>query len=106
MRIRYRQWGGVAGLAKAMELDMEHAAPALAQRITTLARACEAEHTSPGIDEAARDQLKHCIEIDDGDRHLTLVFDEVTATPRLRALAEELETLAKPVARGAPGGGR
>jgi len=99
MRIRYREAGGFAGLARGVEIDTAALPPAEARRIEGLvARAglTSGERRGP---EGARDLVGYEIAIETEAGRTVVSFDDATVPAEAEALLEYLQQRARPLPR-------
>jgi len=90
MKIRFRQSGGLAGLAKVAEVDSERISPVESGRLQALVDDALAE-TFPHAGPALPDEEHYYVEIEIAERRRTIFVGRSTMPDPVRPLIEYLE---------------
>jgi hypothetical protein len=97
IRIQFRRSGGFAGIpltaaTTADQLAGDHAAQV--HRLLTEAEAPDGARPAPAA--AGADMFRYELDLDDGQRHRTLAWNETQVPAEIRPLLGTLTTLARP----------
>ncbi|MFH1267769.1 MAG: protealysin inhibitor emfourin [Planctomycetota bacterium] len=94
MKIRFRQSGGFAGLAKVAEVDSEQVPGDEVDRLRTMVEQALAEAAGDSTP-ALPDEEQYCVEIEIHERRETLLVARSSVPGPVRPLIEYLEKLAE-----------
>ena len=96
MKVRLVQSGGFLGIIRACEIDSSILGPDAAQDLERMVRGSGISDSGARLSEDARDLVQYEITIEDGDRTLTVVFDDDSIPPSARAMIGYLKQHARP----------
>lgn len=96
MKIRLVQSGGLLGIVKVSEIDSESLGAEAAEELERLVRGSGISTSGERLTEAARDLYHYEITIEDGDRTLTVVFDDASLPQTARPMLGYLKQHARP----------
>ena len=98
MKLQFLQSGGFAGLVKGSDFDTQALAPEQAKEIEHLVRECGIAASGEFLSNTARDLHQYEISIEDGDRKVSVTFDDANIPQNARALLGFLKKHARPKA--------
>jgi hypothetical protein len=99
MRISYREAGGVAGLARGVEIDTARLPPAEARRVEALVAQAGLTTEARRGPQDARDLLGYEIVIETEAGRTVAAFDDATLPAEAEPLLEYLQQRARPLPR-------
>jgi hypothetical protein len=97
MKVSYREAGGVAGLSRGVEVDLESLPPAEARRLRKLVERAGLQRGSTRGPSGARDLVGYEIVIEDDDGRRVFRFDDATVPESATELLADLQGRAKPI---------
>jgi hypothetical protein len=96
MKVHFTQSGGFAGLIKQCTLDTETMAADERKQLEALIEQSGLSASSEELSRSARDAEQYEIALDVGTRKISVVRDNTTAAPSVKALVGYLKKCAKP----------
>jgi len=96
VKIRLVQSGGLLGIVRACELDSAALGAEAAGELERLVRGSGISASGEHLSDAARDLYHYEITIEDGNRTLTVVFDDASIPPAARPMIGYLRQHARP----------
>lgn len=97
MKVRFRQTGGFAGLARGCELDAAHLPRADADELARLLATAQLEAITPARPRGADRQQYDLVLEREGEPAVEVRFDDAALTDELAALVAFLRKRSKPV---------
>ena len=96
MKVRLVQSGGLLGIVRACEIDSSALDPAAADELERLVRGSGISASGAQLSETGRDLHQYEITIEDGDRTLSVVFDDASVPAAARPILGYLRQRARP----------
>jgi hypothetical protein len=98
MKVQFVQSGGFVGAVKGCELDSAALPPDSARELEQLVQGSQLRHSGQFLSDAGRDYQQYDINIEDGDRKVSVTFDDATLPAPVKPLVGLLKKHARPKA--------
>jgi emfourin len=100
MKLRLIQSGGLLGIVRSCEVDTARLGREAADELERMVRASGISASGTHLSESARDLHTYEITIEDGDRTVTVVFDDANMPAAAKPMIGYLKQQARPVPPG------
>lgn len=99
VKVKFTESGGFAGLVKEHEVDSSDLSPDEAAQLTKLVKSSGIKSSDVQLSDTPRDLKQYDLTIDDGDREVSVTFDDQTVPEAAKPLIGYLKKRSGPTNR-------